>query len=611
MSFVSPNSPVETPHAGGAPRRHAFRVLVIDDNPAIHEDFRKVLGAPGSENSQSRAMEQTLFGDDAQPARPARPNFELESAFQGEAGAACVQRALAEGRPYAIAFVDMRMPPGADGLETIRALWRIDPHVQIVICSAYSDYSWEEIITATGETDQLVILRKPFENIEVLQLAHALSKKWELQRSARRQVESLEALVSERTRELAEKQAIFQLILENVTDLIAVVDAHGKRIYNSPSYRAVLGFDPDELQGSHAFAQIHPEDKGIVHQAVEKARTTGRGELAVYRMRHRDGSWRTLESCAGVVHGADGQLAYFVIVARDVTQRRELELKHQISQKLESIGQLAAGIAHEINTPTQYITDNTRFLAEAFGQFGRLLGQYRTLREESAATCAARAQALAAAETEAELDYLLGEVPRALQQNLDGLARVARIVQSLKEFSHPNSPDQAPADLNRAIETAIAVCRHEWKYVADVVTEFDGNLPQVPCVLDEFNQVMLNLLVNAAHTIGDALKARGEKRGTITVRTRVEGDTAIVEVADTGAGIPPELRGRIFEPFFTTKEVGKGTGQGLAIVHAVVVKHHRGSVDFTSEVGRGTTFRLRLPLAQPSDTQSDAAAAAA
>jgi PAS domain S-box-containing protein len=580
--------------ATAAPAPH--RVLIIDDTPAIHDDIRKVLST-GAVDDKLGAFEEKLFGS-TPPIVVPEIRFEIDSAYQGRDGVQRVEEARALGRPYAVAFVDMRMPPGDDGLQTIRALWRVDPQLQIVICSAYSDYSWNDIVAATGETDQLVILRKPVDNIEVLQLTHALAKKWELHHALQQHVERLELLVDERSRELGEKQAMFQLILENVTDLIAVVDANGKRIYNSPSYRTVLGYEVGELSETHAFSQIHPDDIETMQVAVDKARATGRGELVVYRMRHRDGSWRTLESCAGVVRGATGQLAYFVVVARDITQRRELELTHQLGQKLESIGRLAAGIAHEINTPTQYITDNTRFLADAFGQLASFLAKCRTLREAAATQpgCAEAARALAATEAEIELDYLLREIPRAVQQNLEGLARVARIVKSLKEFSHPNSPDLAPADLNHAITTAIDVCRHEWKYVADVVTELEPSLPPVPCVLDEVNQVILNLLVNAAHTIGEALKARGEKRGTITVRTRVEADTAVIEVSDTGMGIPDEMRPRIFEPFFTTKEVGKGTGQGLAIVHAVVVKHHHGKVSFTSEVGRGTTFCVRLPL---------------
>ena len=206
--------------------------------------------------------------------------------------------------------------------------------------------------------------------------------------------------------------------------------------------------------------------------------------------------------------------------------------------------------------------------------------------------------ALAAAEEQAELAYLLTEIPTALSQSLEGLGRVARIVQSLKEFSHPQNAQRNPTDLNHVISTAITVSRHEWKYVAEVVTDFSAHLPLVPCVVDEFNQVILNLLINAAHAIESAQKVRpgSAGQGTITVRTRLDGEWALVEVEDSGTGIPDAILSRIFEPFFTTKEIGKGTGQGLAIVHTVIVKKHRGKVNVTTEVGRGTTFHLRLPL---------------
>lgn len=308
-----------------------------------------------------------------------------------------------------------------------------------------------------------------------------------------------------------------------------------------------------------------------------------------------------LRDAAGKIIGTFG-------VSRDITARkkaeaekRELELKLQLASKLESLGRLAAGVAHEINTPTQFISDNTHFLTDAFAKFEEVIGRYRALRERAAAgaDCGEALKAVEAVENEAELDYLLGEIPRCLQQSLDGLARVARIVCSLKEFAHPNSPDRTPADLNRAIETAIAVSRHEWKYVAQIKTELDPELPLVPCVVDEFNQAMLNLVINAAHAIGEALKTRGGERGQITVRTRHEPPWATIEIEDTGTGIPENIRDRIFEPFFTTKEVGKGTGQGLALVHSIIVKHHEGAIDLTTEVGRGTTFIIRLPLAMP------------
>lgn len=579
--------------AAGSIRR--YRILVVDDLPAIHRDIAKVLTAP--------VRSDPLCNFDRELCAPARARirdveFKIDSAFHSTEAIQLVQQATEAQQPYALAIVDMRMPQGKDGLETVVSIWEIDPRIQIVICSAYSDHSWHDIVTRTGETDQLVILRKPFESIELKQLAHALARKWDLHRAAQLHLETLEGLVRDRTYELREKQAIFQLTLENVTDLIAVVDAGGRRIYNSPSYKAVLGFDPDELRETHAFAHVHPDDLAKVQRAVDDAVATGRGELTIYRARHQDGSWRTLEACAGIVQGPDGKLAYLVIVARDVTARHEQELKRDIGRKLESIGRLAAGVAHEINTPIQYITDNTRFLTDGFRQCENMLKRYRGWRVsvERQGDVGGEARSLADAEAAAELDYLLSEIPRALQQNLDGLARITRIVQSLKEFSHPNTPNKEPADLNRAILTAIAVCRHEWKYVAEIATELDPALPPVPCILDEFNQVMLNLLVNAAHTIGESLKMRGEKLGIITVRTRTEENTAVVEVSDTGMGIPPELHDRIFEPFFTTKEVGHGTGQGLSIVHAVVVKHHQGAVDFTSEPGHGATFRLKLPL---------------
>jgi signal transduction histidine kinase len=215
--------------------------------------------------------------------------------------------------------------------------------------------------------------------------------------------------------------------------------------------------------------------------------------------------------------------------------------------------------------------------------------------------CIAAVEAAQAAENAAELDYLLTEVPRTLTETFEGLDRVTRIVHSLKELSHPK-PDKALADLNRAIETAVMVSRHEWKYVADLVTDFELGLPLVPCIVDQFSQVMLNLIVNAAHAVADALKASGAERGRITVRTRLAGRCALVEVQDTGTGIAEEIRGRIFEPFFTTKGVGEGTGQGLAIVRTAIVANHGGTVDFETEVGVGTTFRIRLPLEAGSGT---------
>lgn len=302
-------------------------------------------------------------------------------------------------------------------------------------------------------------------------------------------------------------------------------------------------------------------------------------------------------------------------ISRDITARKaaeearwKMEAQLQQAYKLESLGRLAAGIAHEINTPTQYVADNTRFAIDAFAKLHEVIDAYRALRQSLAAATAAPAPdaryaesvtAVAATEARVELDYLLGEIPHCLQQSLDGLARVAQIVRSLKEFAHPYSPHLEPANLNRTIDTAIAVSRHEWKYVAEVVTELDPDLPPVPCVVDEINQTMLNLLVNAAHAVEEMAKTRPQSKGRITVRSRREDGVAVIEVEDTGTGIPESIRDHIFEPFVTTKPAGKGTGQGLAIVHTFIVKHHQGTIDVKTELGVGTKFTLRIPLVAP------------
>jgi len=198
----------------------------------------------------------------------------------------------------------------------------------------------------------------------------------------------------------------------------------------------------------------------------------------------------------------------------------------------------------------------------------------------------------------ADFDYLIQEIPHAIDQSLEGLQRVSKIVRAIKEFSHPGSEEKRGVDLNRAIETTVAVAKNEWKYVADVETAFDETLPLVPCLAGEFNQVILNLIVNAAHAIGE--RAGNESpvcKGKITIGTNRRGAWAEIMVTDTGNGIPEEIRSRVFEPFFTTKAVGQGTGQGLALAHSVIVGRHQGQLWFDSEVGKGTTFYLRLPLA--------------
>ena len=287
-----------------------------------------------------------------------------------------------------------------------------------------------------------------------------------------------------------------------------------------------------------------------------------------------------------------------LILGQDITDRRLLESQLAQAQKLEAIGQLAAGIAHEINTPTQYVSDNTRFLQEAFQDLATLISQYEAVCQtaRAASLTDAHLDKLETLAKDIDAAYLRDEIPLAIQQSLEGLERVATIVRAMKDFSHPGGQDKVAADLNQAIENTITVARNEWKYVADMVVDFDPNLPNAPCFIGDINQVILNIIVNAAHAIGDSVASGALSKGAITVQTRRVHEAVEIRIQDTGGGIPEAIRDKIFDPFFTTKEVGRGTGQGLAIAHAVVVEKHGGSISFETEIGRGSTFIIRLPI---------------
>ena len=291
--------------------------------------------------------------------------------------------------------------------------------------------------------------------------------------------------------------------------------------------------------------------------------------------------------------------AGLLILAQDDTERHSLDDQLRSAQKMEAIGHLAAGVAHEINTPIQYIGDNTTFLKDSWNQIADVLSAAQRLRDEAAKgpVSAAAISSFDVCQKQADVEYLAQEVPRAIDQTLDGVQRVAKIVGAMKEFSHPGSQEKRAVDLNRAIETTVTVSRNEWKYVADVRTHLDPKLPLVPCLVGEVNQVLLNLLVNAAHAISDVVQKKEGTRGVITISTRSDDDSVEISIADTGTGIPENVRDKVFDPFFTTKELGKGTGQGLMLAHAVVVKKHGGRIWFDTEVGKGTTFYIRLPLA--------------
>ncbi len=316
------------------------------------------------------------------------------------------------------------------------------------------------------------------------------------------------------------------------------------------------------------------------------------------------GETRFLGLTLSWIIGPDEGTDELLIIGSDVTDRELLGQQLRQAQKLEAIGQLAAGIAHEINTPIQYVGDNTRFLQESWPSFRALLAITREMQQEATPgpISPQTLQRLDALAQGADFEYLQTEIPRAIEQSLEGIQRVTRIVRAMKEFSHPGSEEKKAIDINQAIETTITVARNEWKYVSEVETHFDSNLPLVLCHAGEFNQVILNLLINAAQAIAQAVGDGSQGKGNIVVSTVRDQEWAEISISDTGAGIPEAVRSRVFEPFFTTKTVGKGTGQGLALAHTAIVRRHGGKIWFDSELGKGTTFYIRIPLAESAET---------
>ncbi len=429
----------------------------------------------------------------------------------------------------------------------------------------------------------------------------------ELERKVSERTRNLSSEINQRQRmetALRESQQRLQAITGSLFEGVLVVDVNGHIVFANRSACSLLGGrDDGKLAGldiddvfllKRGTEDVHFTDSPF-HRVVESGKTI-RDDDAVFVT--NDGDVLCVAfACSPLIE--NGMNRGTTISFRDISARKEAQDEALQASKLASVGQLAAGIAHEINTPTQYIGDNLRFLSEAHRDIAAVLDAYRKL-ARAAGRAGVLGESVAAAETAAEevdLEYLLREIPAATDQSLGGVERVARIVLAMKEFSHPGARDKTAADLNRAIENTLMVCRNEWKHVADVDTDLDPALPPVICLPDELNQVFLNLIINAAHAIDEAGGGAGEDgKGRITIATRGDEDWVEIRVSDTGGGIPDEIRKRIFDPFFTTKEVGKGTGQGLSICRDVVVEKHAGKIFFESVPGEGTAFVVRLPV---------------
>ena len=389
------------------------------------------------------------------------------------------------------------------------------------------------------------------------------------------------------------------LLLASISSVLVGVDQQGHIIQWNATAERTFGIPVSKaLDGDFRKVGIEWKDSSVVNRILTCSSDDTPTHFDDVLYLRPDGKSGFLDITVNPVIRANGRNAGFLLLARETTERKNLEFQLTQAQKLEAIGQLAAGIAHEINTPTQYVGDNTRFLQDSFRDLMPLWGKAADMLlkvKEGSVSNDDIAEIETVVQT-VDLDYLTNEIPQAIKESLEGIERVTTIVQAMKEFSHPGGEEKTLVDINRSIESTITVARNEWKYVADLETDLSPGLPPMNCYPGDLNQVILNLIVNAAHAIGDVISKDKAEKGRIVISTRSLDGWVEIRVSDTGSGIPEEIQNRIFDPFFTTKEVGKGTGQGLSLARTTIVEKHHGRLTFETEKEKGTTFIIRLPV---------------
>ena len=557
------------------------RILIIDDNSSIHEDIRKILGGDGKRNEALANTKALLFGADV--AFPDQTQFEIDSAHQGREGLEMVQRAAEAGRPYALAFVDVRMPPGWDGVETISRIWQKHPDLQVVICTAYSDYSWEDMIGQIGKTDSLVILKKPFDNIEVLQLAHALTEKWQLNHQVKNRLNDLDLAVSQRTTELQsanehlKKEIAERMQMEKALRLSE--ERFSKAFKASPiplaiqslrqdifvdaneGFQKLTGFDRAELIG-HTPQALNLWNNQAENSAMLK-RLHQQMSIRNLPCRLRSKSSQKRDILLSVeLFELDGE-PLLLTIAQDMTDQIALENQLRQSQKMEAVGQLAAGVAHDFNNVLTVIMGHSSMLLATKPPESRDRKPLQTI--------------TAAAE------------------------RAAKLVRQLLTFSRKQFVNMRPMNIGTTLSTILEMLPRVLPENIMVTINAASDLPLINADAGMMEQMLMNLAVNARDSMPEGgrltISAEAVEVSPALARNNQDarpGRFVCLTVADTGCGMSPDILSHIFEPFFTTKPAGKGTGLGLATVYGIV-KQHEGWTEVESQPGHGSTFRIFVP----------------
>lgn len=400
-----------------------------------------------------------------------------------------------------------------------------------------------------------------------------------------------------------------QYLIENTPAIIysSVPTGDFKMTFVSSNASRILGYSPAEMVAdpNFWFDHIHPDDIPQIFSSLAMLFSDGE-KTYEYRFRDSKGRYIWMHDMLRLIHDDQGNPIEVVGSLTDITERKQMEEALQKkgeeqrsliqklqeaheqlihSEKMASVGQLAAGIAHEINNPVGFVNSNMGSLQSYADTLFHLIDEYDRLFKQ-AEKSAELDQQLNAIRKKADLEFLKGDVEDLVRESMDGLKRVKDIVQSLKDFSHVGETDWQEADVHQGLDSTLNIVKNEIKYKATIVKEY-GKLPPIRCIISQLNQVFMNLFVNASHAI--------KETGTITISTGAEKDWIWIKIRDTGSGIAPENLKRIFEPFFTTKPVGSGTGLGLSLTYGII-KKHQGTIDVESELGKGTCFTLRLPI---------------
>lgn len=531
------------------------KILIVDDEPAIRKLLSRFLGDEGYE---------CYTAEDA-----------------------VLAKEILSSNVFDLLLCDLKLP-GESGLDLLRYTKKHYPHIgRVMITGTGSPEIASEIMTVgvygyiIKPATQNVVLIAVENALRHLRLdLHLQACKVELERNSLLRTEKLTA------------------IMNNLNVGVVMFDLNMKILEINKQMRHWFPDLSLETSIPYYSTLINPSRGDVCHGCpiTETFPTASACEVTI-NLTTAKGE-REFRIVTSPIIDKSGSVYARISLYEDVTEKMLLERDLTQAQKFEAVGQLAAGIAHEINTPIQYIGDNISFLKDSFDGISGVLKMYnhlwQKLKERDSVPVEMDRQ-LSEEIGNADIAFLWEEIPKTINQTLEGVQRVEKIVRAMKEFSHPGSDEKTAVDINKILESAITVCRNEWKYVAEMETNFAPNLPLTPCLASEISQVFLNILVNGAHAIAESTHGDNKGKGTMIVRTIRMENSVQIRISDTGGGIPKEIQGRVFDQFFTTKAKGKGTGQGLAIARRVIVDKHKGALSFETEIDQGTTFVIDLP----------------